>query len=303
MHIGLSLEGRFAEGAWRLGDIQGAVRAAEGAGFDFVVIPDEVASAGEAGSWPEATTTLAWLAAWTDRIGLVSQASTVRHEPYNLARRFASLDQISHGRIGWLAPLQADREDFENFSGALRLRDGDSDQRAAEFIAIVHALWRGWDADALVLDREGGSFFDPAKMHRLDHAGTHFSVRGPLNVARSPQGAPVIMSADAAGGRIAVEADVIIVDAGERPVANGAQTLRRLDLAETPALIDAHRLEKIAAEEGLDGFLFTTSSPASAEIATGQLATDLRRRNLLRGTYAGATLRDHLGLAQKGAAR
>jgi alkanesulfonate monooxygenase SsuD/methylene tetrahydromethanopterin reductase-like flavin-dependent oxidoreductase (luciferase family) len=302
MHIGLSLEGRFAEDAWRLGDIQGAVRAAEKAGFDFVVLPDETAPANQAGSWPEATTTLAWLAASTDRIGLVSQASTVRHEPYNLARRFASLDQISHGRIGWLAPLQADGADFENFSGALRLDDADFEQRADEFIGIVHALWQGWDKDALVLDRDAGHFFDPAKMHHLDHAGTHFSVRGPLNVARSPQGAPVIVSA-AAGGRIAAEADVIIVDAEKRPAANGVRTLRRIDLAEASAPVDAHRLETIAAEDDLDGFLFVASSPDRAEIATGQLAADLRGRDLLRETYAGATLRDHLGLAQEGAAR
>ncbi|MEO3997440.1 LLM class flavin-dependent oxidoreductase [Mesorhizobium sp. CAU 1732] len=302
MHIGLSLEGRVTEGAWRLGDIQRAVRAAEKAGFDFVVLPDETAAAGQAGSWPEATTTLAWLAASTDRIGLVSQASTVRHEPYNLARRFASLDQISHGRIGWLAPLEADRADFENFSGALRLGEADFDERAAEFIAIVHALWRGWDADALVLDREGGRFFDPAKMHHLDHAGPHFSVRGPLNVARSPQGAPVIFSGTA-GGSIAAKADVIIVDAETRPSADGARTLRRIDLSKASTPVDAHRLETIATEDGLDGFLFVASSPDAAEFATGQLAADLRGRNLLRETYAGATLRDHLGLAQKGAAR
>jgi alkanesulfonate monooxygenase SsuD/methylene tetrahydromethanopterin reductase-like flavin-dependent oxidoreductase (luciferase family) len=123
----------------------------------------------------EPTTLAAALATVARRIGLVATAATGQHELYNLARRFASLDLISRGRAGW------------NW-----VASGPTDAWNEEYVAVVSALWRSWDADAFVYDKAAGRFFMPDKMHVLQHRGAHFTVRGPLNVNPSPQGAPVI---------------------------------------------------------------------------------------------------------------
>ncbi|TIV05886.1 MAG: LLM class flavin-dependent oxidoreductase, partial [Mesorhizobium sp.] len=113
--------------------------------------------------------------------------------PYNLARRFASLDIISHGRVGWNATLRQNPREAANFSRPEGFSDDDFRRRAEEYIGIVQGLWRSWDADALLFDKAGGRFHDPDRMHMLDHKGEFFAVRGPLNVARSPQDTPVLL--------------------------------------------------------------------------------------------------------------
>ncbi|MCF1473370.1 MULTISPECIES: LLM class flavin-dependent oxidoreductase [Rhizobium/Agrobacterium group] len=143
----------------------------------------------------EPFTLLSALAALTSRIGLVATASTTFDEPYHLARRFASLDHISGGRAGWNIVTTANPDSALNFGRDAHVEHGERYERAREFYDVVTGLWDSFADDAFTRDVESGQFFDPDKMHVLDHKGAELSVRGPLNIARPPQGWPVIVQA------------------------------------------------------------------------------------------------------------
>jgi len=147
----------------------------------------------------EPMTILSALAAVTKNLGLVATSTTTFNEPYTLARQFASLDQISGGRSGWNLVTSNNEQDALNYSREAHLSHSDRYDRAIEFADVVNGLWDSWDDDAFIRDKAGGVFFDPAKMHVLNHNGKHFQVRGPLNVACSPQGRPVLVQAGASG--------------------------------------------------------------------------------------------------------
>ncbi|MDX8490903.1 LLM class flavin-dependent oxidoreductase [Mesorhizobium sp. VK22B] len=320
MHLAVSLDIAAAIGQTVLtfAEIAGFVRKAEAAGADMVVITDSLAS-GEPSTSPfEATTLLAALATVTERIGLVASASTLAHQPYNLARRFASLDVISHGRIGWNATLAQNPREAANFSRPQGIADDDFRRRAQEFIGIVQGLWRGWDADALLFDKAGGRFHDPEKMHLLDHNGEFFSVRGPLNVARSPQDAPaLVMSRLAEADRdfAARVADVILLDEQSsesakssyddlkhRALAAGRKpdVMKVLMTVAAPELA-ADRLDDWFGSENCDGL--NLALPADLSVIddfADRLLPELQRRDLARSAHAGTTLREHLGLGAGG---
>jgi FMN-dependent oxidoreductase (nitrilotriacetate monooxygenase family) len=138
---------------------------------------------------------LAALAAVTTHIGLVATFSTSFIEPLYVARFFASLDQISGGRAGWNLVTSAAPSEPHNFSRTAHAPAADRYDRASEFADVVTGLWNTWEDDAFIEDRASGRYFDESKLHFLNHKGEHFSVRGPLNVRRSPQGHPVIVQA------------------------------------------------------------------------------------------------------------
>lgn len=152
-------------------------------------------------------TLLPALAAVTEHIGLIATASTTYNEPYHIARKFASLDHISGGRAGWNLVTTSNPDAAKNFGHDEHMPHGERYQRAREFFDVVTGLWDGWADDALIRDVESGIYFDPARVHVLDHRGPEFTVRGPLNVARPVQGWPVIVQAGAseAGRQIAAE--------------------------------------------------------------------------------------------------
>jgi FMN-dependent oxidoreductase (nitrilotriacetate monooxygenase family) len=145
----------------------------------------------------EPLTLLSALSVVTERIGLVATASTTFNEPFNIARKFASLDLLSNGRAGWNLVTSSTESEALNFNLDQHVDHADRYERAREFAAVVTGLWNSWDDDAFVRDRESGIYFDSEKLHILNHRGKHFKVRGPLNVARSPQGNPVIVQAGA----------------------------------------------------------------------------------------------------------
>jgi FMN-dependent oxidoreductase (nitrilotriacetate monooxygenase family) len=143
----------------------------------------------------EPTVLLASMAAATSYIGLVATASTTFNDPYNLARRFASLDHISGGRAAWNIVTTYDTVTAANF-GLGDLPDHDHRyRRAEEFVEVVVKLWDSWEDGALVADQRSGVFADRNQVHAIDHHGDEFLVRGPLNVPRSPQGRPVLVQA------------------------------------------------------------------------------------------------------------
>lgn len=181
-------------------------RAAEAAKFDLIFLADGVGTRGEdvaflsrtAHSYQaqfEPITLLSALAAVTERIGLVGTASTSFNEPYHVARKFASLDHISGGRAGWNLVTSSSEYEALNFNRDHHFAHAERYQRAEEFADVVTGLWGSWDDDAFLYDKVGGQFYDPSRRHVLGHKGVHFSVRGPLNVARTPQGHPVVVQA------------------------------------------------------------------------------------------------------------
>lgn len=143
----------------------------------------------------EPLTLLSALAPLTSHIGLVATASTTYNEPFHIARKYGSLDQISGGRAAWNVVTSWSDQEAWNFSMSKQLAYETRYERAHEFVEVVTGLWDSWDEDAFVLDKETGIFYDEQKMHVLNHVGRHFSVRGPLNVRRSPQGRPILVQA------------------------------------------------------------------------------------------------------------
>jgi len=140
---------------------------------------------------------LSALAACTQDIGLISTGTTSYEQPYHVARRFASLDHLSGGRAGWNIVTTVNPEAASNFGLDNALLHAERYERAEEFFKVVTGLWDGWSDDALVMDKESGVFFDTSQVRPLNHKGKHFSVKGPLNIARPVQGWPVIALAGA----------------------------------------------------------------------------------------------------------
>ena len=145
----------------------------------------------------EPLTLLSAVATVTSRIGLVGTASTSWNQPYIIARQFASLDHISKGRAGWNAVTSVADAEAQNFNHDHAYEHSDRYDRAHEVIEIVEALWDSWDDDAFIRDKDTGIFFNPDKIHELNHKTERYRVRGPLNVPRPPQGYPVVVQAGA----------------------------------------------------------------------------------------------------------
>jgi alkanesulfonate monooxygenase len=155
----------------------------------------------------EPFTLLSALSQVTERIGLVATGSTTFDAPYHIARRFASLDHLSGGRAGWNIVTTSNPDAALNFGLDDHMEHGERYRRAREFYDVVTGLWDSWADDAFIRDVESGIFFDPERLHVLDHKGEHLSVRGPLNIARPVQGWPVIVQAGSseAGRQLAAE--------------------------------------------------------------------------------------------------
>jgi len=174
-------------------------RIAERGKFDAIFLADIPAVTDRIDYRPflsmEPTIVLATVAAATTHIGLIATASTTYNEPYNIARRFATLDHASGGRTGWNAVTTADAAASRNFGQSGVLEHKTRYDRAKEFAEVVHALWDSWEDDAFVGDKATARFVDTSKVHAISHRGKYYSVEGPLNVPRSPQGRPVTVQA------------------------------------------------------------------------------------------------------------
>jgi FMN-dependent oxidoreductase (nitrilotriacetate monooxygenase family) len=226
MHLGLFLLGTGSHIAgWRypgacdsfqnLSAMQEVARIAERGRFDLIFLGDNLYA--DPHAHPSYTarfeplTLLSALAVTTSRIGLGATASTTYSDPWTVARAFASLDHLSGGRAAWNAVTSASPAAGVNF-GREHPAHAERYAVAEEFVAVVRGLWDCWDDDAIVAERDGGLYIDPARVRVLNHAGRHFRVKGPLNIGRSPQGRPVILQAggSAPGLRLAaLTADVV----------------------------------------------------------------------------------------------
>jgi FMN-dependent oxidoreductase (nitrilotriacetate monooxygenase family) len=171
----------------------------------------------------EPFTLLSALSVATTHIGVAGTVSTSYNHPYTVARKFASLDHISSGRAGWNVVTSSHEQEARNFGRDSHFEHGERYQRAHEFLEICKGLWDSWDDDALVRDKESGLYFDPDKLHGLFHEGRFFKVEGPLNVARSPQGYPVIVQAGSSADGQALAAAHAEVVFTSQPKIEGAR--------------------------------------------------------------------------------
>lgn len=190
------------DGALNIDNYIALAKTAERGLFDAYFLADGLAvnfGAREGGGASAATlepvTLFSALSTVTTHIGFIATASTSYEEPYQLARKFASLDYISHGRAGWNLVTSAGDATAQNFGLDEQQSPAVRYERAEEFVDVVKQLWDSWEDDAFLHDKERGVFYDKSKVHTIDHKGKYFKVKGPLNIARPPQGHPVIVQA------------------------------------------------------------------------------------------------------------
>jgi FMN-dependent oxidoreductase (nitrilotriacetate monooxygenase family) len=175
-------------------------RIAERGLLDAVFLADQVSigpniKEGPAFGVIDPVPTVASMAAVTEHIGFVATVSTTFSHPYNVARTFASLDHITRGRIGLNLVTTMAEAGAQNFGLEKLPVHEDRYRRAGEFVDVASALWDSWEDGALIADRKSGIFADPSRIHKINHVGENFSVAGPLQVPRSPQGRPLLVQA------------------------------------------------------------------------------------------------------------
>ncbi len=228
MSLGMNILGLGGHAsAWRVGEapptaltdiayFQNIARISERGALDGIFLADGPALGPDPDKQPsgrlEPTILLAAVALATTRIGVIATASSTYNDPFNLARRFASLDFISGGRAAWNVVTNATDSAAQNFGLGEAPLHVDRYGRADEFVDVVQKLWDSWEDDAILGDAARGRFAEAGKIHAIDHVGSHFSVKGPLNLPRSPQGRPVLVQAGGSEGGKALgsrRADVI----------------------------------------------------------------------------------------------
>jgi FMN-dependent oxidoreductase (nitrilotriacetate monooxygenase family) len=211
MHLNLFIHSRgHHEASWRHPDASplaltnvrfytDLAQRAEAGLFDSIFLADQLALGEDVGqaarTWLEPITTLTAVAMATSRIGLIGTCSSTYTEPFNLARQFASLDHISNGRAAWNIVTSWSAAAAKNFGDDAQVSHAERYERAEEFLAVVKALWDSWGDATLIDDRESGAYADASLIHKINHQGQYYSVQGPLNMPRSPQGRPVLVQA------------------------------------------------------------------------------------------------------------
>lgn len=198
--------------------LQKLAQIAEKGKFDLAFVADSLAINHE--SHPQIlnrfdpTVLITALATATEKIGIGATASTTYNEPFTLARQFASVDHISAGRAAWNMVTTADAtgQTALNFSREQHWEHDHRYERAEEFVDVVRGLWDSWEDDAFTYNKATGEFYHPNKVHELNYKGKYFSVKGPLNIARSVQGQPVIIQAGASipGQRLAARTAEVV---------------------------------------------------------------------------------------------
>jgi FMN-dependent oxidoreductase (nitrilotriacetate monooxygenase family) len=204
------MEAGHHEAAWRLPhsnpradfDLEhwiNLARLAEEAKFDSLFLADGPSLTGSGAFRPpgqlEPFTLLTALSQHTRRIGLIATVSSTYNEPYNLARRLASVDHVSGGRAGWNIVTSAGADEAANFGLDDRPDHAARYARADEFLTVAKALWDSWEREAVLADKSSGRYADPTRLHAIGHVGRHFRVAGALNVERPPQGHPLLVQA------------------------------------------------------------------------------------------------------------
>lgn len=216
-----------ADAGINLGHYKALAQEAERGLFDMVFVADSPGGYGDPSDLEvfsrdgktahfEPVTLWSALSQVTQRIGFVATSTTTYEDPYTTARKFASLDWISGGRAAWNV-VTTGADVSPNFSVPAHLEHAKRYERAEEYVDVVKGLWDSYEDDAFLRDRDSGTYLDRDKLHLLNHKGAHFQVRGPLNIARTPQGHPVIVQAGAseAGRDLAARTAEVIFTANQ----------------------------------------------------------------------------------------
>jgi FMN-dependent oxidoreductase (nitrilotriacetate monooxygenase family) len=255
LHLNLFFHSRgHHEASWRppttsplpwtdIGYYQDLARRAEAAKFDSIFLADQLALGEDASqaarTWLEPVTVLAALAVSTSRVGLIATCSTTYTEPFNLARQFASIDHISHGRAAWNIVTSWLATAARNFGGDGQVSHEDRYARGEEFMTVVKALWDSWAEDAVVDDRESGLYARQERVRPINHRGDFYKVAGPLNLPRCPQGRPVLVQAGSS-------------ETGRRFAARHAEAVFTAHMAKETAQDFYADLKNLAQAEGRD---------------------------------------------------
>jgi alkanesulfonate monooxygenase SsuD/methylene tetrahydromethanopterin reductase-like flavin-dependent oxidoreductase (luciferase family) len=305
---------------------RGLTRTAERGGLDAILFDG---AWGPAGSFVlDPVPLIAALASGSSHIGLGAAIALDHSEPFNIARSYAAIDRLTAGRSAWIATMGTGRPtDF----GHVPARDPVSARaRAAESIAVVRKLWDSWEDEAIVQDKPSGRFSNPDLIHPINHSGTYFSVRGPLNAPRPLQGNPPVFQRGASPEAVALAretADVLVVPAADastlagirRGLGDRVRLLVRLSVllasteadarargqalggplegpsfAGTPDGLTAHLAELSKLCDGVD--LWPAVLPTDLDPIADQVVPKLRAAGLRPAGYQGRTLRENLHL-------
>jgi FMN-dependent oxidoreductase (nitrilotriacetate monooxygenase family) len=310
MHLNLFFHSRgHHEASWRHPDSSplplteidyyiDLARRAEAAKFDSIFLADQLALGGDvaqaARTWLEPITVLSAIAVSTRRIGMIATASTTYTEPFNLARQFASIDHISHGRAAWNIVTSWLASAAENFGGEGQISHADRYARGEEFMSVVKALWDSWGPDAVVDDRRSGRYARPDRIRPVNHRGDFYKVAGPLNIPRCPQGRPVLVQAGSSdtGRRFAARhADAVFTAHMEKATAQEFYAdLKSLVRAE------GRKPEQVLILPGLSPMVASTEAEAKRlSQAVNELADTEVGRKRLSNRFGGADF-SHLPL-------
>ncbi|WP_327418349.1 LLM class flavin-dependent oxidoreductase [Streptomyces sp. NBC_01233] len=283
------------------------VRSAQRSGIDALLIGDRQAVGPASVGEFEAGTLAAALAVATEGIGLVTTISTEQLEPYHVARLLATIDYLSHGWAGWQSAAPSDDQESANYAQGTAGPQDRQLARAEEFAHVVTGLWDSFQDDAFLRDRESGVYFLPNRLRALDHKGEHFDVAGPLNIARPPQGHPVLarrlLTVEDAefAGRVA---DIAVVPAERSAeVAEMGKTVRAAASHRGRAESDvrlllevpAHGADELFRTDAVDGFVLIPP-PGSAEGAHSALVERAKALRSSTSRPADGSLRARLGL-------
>jgi FMN-dependent oxidoreductase (nitrilotriacetate monooxygenase family) len=289
IHLGLFLQGAGHHVAgWRypgaesggenLAHLQRIVAAAERAKFDMVFLADGLTSGADAHPSMvarfEPLAALAALAMSTSRIGLAATASTTYGEPFHTARVFATLDHLSQGRAAWNAVTTSYARTAANFGTSHPPHD-ERYAIAGEFIDVVKGLWDSWDDGAFPRDKASGVYADPSKLHVLDHKGKYFTVKGPLNSSRPPQGHPIIVQAGSSDAGQALAARTAEVVFTAQQTLQGAQAFYRSLKDRLPAF--GRERESLAIMPGFLPVIGGTEQEARDKLAHLESWTDFSK--------------------------
>ncbi|MEU6183876.1 LLM class flavin-dependent oxidoreductase [Streptomyces coeruleorubidus] len=283
-------------------------RAAQDSGLDALILPDRRSVGPDGPDSLEAGTLAAALTVATDSIGFVVTVSTEYSAPYHVARLLATIDQFGSGRAGWAIAPPAQQADAANHHAGPPAEIASQRSRADEFALVMAGLWDSFQDDAFLRDRKSGVYFVPERLHTLDHRGEHFTVAGPLNIARPPQGHPVLVrhvtsaedaasagqSADVAIIRATSDEDIAdlarALDVASRATGRQGKPVRLLLERDAGTPVDELLAE---AEAGpADGFVLIPSHDAGYETVL-HTARAVRQKH---PRTSGSTLRSRLGL-------
>ena len=272
-HLGWRHPKAWVDGSTNINRWVEMANIAERAKLDMLFIADQIAIVGsETLSTTENSskvnrfeplTLLSALSAHTKNIGLAGTCATSYSEPYNVARMFASLDHLSGGRAGWNCVTGGQKEEAQNFSLERHAAHEIRYERANEFADVVIGLWNSFEEDALVYDKDSGRFFDSSKIHALNHRGKYFSVRGPLNVSRSPQSRPIVIQAGASEATIEMASRIAdVVFTAQADFDSACDFYSRIKSA---TITRGRCADSIRVMPGLSVFVATTREEAQAK--------------------------------------